>query len=169
LVTLMRNIRDITERQVALDRCAGSQALALKGLLEEFAATRRRLEEARLRAIPHLATPSEPEALEAFRGIARAESSVERSLRARWQKIRKPWLQDPGLGCGLHHHPDRSPFPESPPPSRAEFLSVQDLASDSLLLRGPGEIRLWIQSAKLLTEATISRSAPEVWHADWTR
>ena len=165
----MRNIRDIAERQIALDRCAGSQALALKGLMEEFAGTRRRLEEARLRAIPDFATPLEPEALEAFRSIARAESRTERGIRTQWQKMRKQWLEDPGLGCGLHHHPDRSSFPESPPPIRAEFLTVPELASGSLLPHGPGEIRLWIQSAKLVTEATLVGSVLDPWHAEWTR
>lgn len=169
LLTMMRNIRDIAERQVALDRCAGSQALALRGLMEQFAATRRRLEEARLRTIPDLATTSEHEALEVFRTVARAESRVEMGIRIRWQKIRRQWLENPGLGCGLHHHPHRSPYPESPPPSRAEFLTVPELASQSLLMRGPGEVRLWIQSAKLLTEATLTGSPPEGWHAEWTR
>ena len=128
-----------------------------------------RLEDARKTLLPLLPTPQGPEALSAFRRVARTEEKLERIQREEWLRELHQWNELPGLGCKLHDHPARNPYPNFPGPVVNPEMSIAELKSTPFVLNSPGRYALSIQVAKLGTEATLEKKIHASWNAHWTR
>ena len=165
----MVHIRAIAQRQITLDRCAGSAAHLLRHLLEDLTASNQRIEVARLATIPLLPTPSGPAALEVFKTLLRVESMIQKEIQKVWGERQLRWNQFPGVGGGLRDRPYRSPFPDFSFEVIQPEDSVLETQSSSFLANPPKEIRLGISIARLNTEALLKSEKHHAWSVRWSR
>gem|GEM_PF-5793315 len=165
----MVHVRAIAQRQINLDRCAGSAAHLVWHLWKDLSASHQRIETARIATLPLLGTPAAGEALELFHQMIRVESMIQKAVQTAWSERKERWDHFPGVGCGLRDHPKRSTFPEFSFRTISPNDSIFETASSEYLSAPQMEFRLGITIAKLATEATIEHRRGHEWSVRWTK
>ncbi len=165
----MIHIRAIAQRQINLDRCAGSAAHFVRHMLRDLTRSHLRVETSRLATLPLLPTPTGPAALEIFRKILTVEAMIQRAIKLGWEERKTRWNDFPGVGCGLRNRPQRSRFPDFGFSIVSPEASILETQSSSYLSNPPGEVRLSLSVAKLSTEALVEPEKIHEWSVRWSR
>jgi hypothetical protein len=108
-------------------------------------------------------------ALETFRKGMKLERTLEEGIQKKWKAEEAQWNLLPGIGCQIHNHPFRSPYPQFDFPLINPEWGIADVRTTPFQVQFKTRYALEASVARLTSGASLLRHSDKTWNAFWHR